>query len=372
MHFVFLRTTMKFSGGTKLFFEYASYLRSEGHQVDVLVKRKEGALKKALDVTLVENFNSQTIPKCDLVVATTPNDVKQAWDCKNNRVVNFCQGFPIIEFEQRVSGEVVPLRFQKKGLMNKLRLMRKKKSWRKKIYKIDKIYRLPIPLITVSKSLQAILEQRYNQPVHLCLNGVSNNFFYPMKNKTRAKATPNRPLRIISVGPLDVSVKGITITYDTIKRLKQKGAPIHFTRVTPKAIDIEKKEPCVDQLIENVNSEEMGNILRSADVYISNSFKGEGFGLPALEALSCGLICILTPIPSYLSFSKRNDYCYFLQENNADATIECIQRILNSPEYEIDTISKNGLKVAADFSFENACKRFEQILVNLANSNKFQ
>lgn len=372
MHFVFLRTTMKFSGGTKLFFEYASYLRLAGHQVDVIVKRKEGVLKKALDVTLVENFNSQTIPKCDLVVATTPNDVKQAWDCKNNRVVNFCQGFPIIEFEQRISGEVVPLRFQKKGLLNKLRLTWKKKSWLKKIHTIDKIYKLPISLITVSKSLQTILEQRYNKPVQLCLNGVSSNFFYPMKNKTITKATTNRPLRIISVGPLDVSVKGITITYDAIKRLKQEGTPIHFTRVTPKAIDFEKKEPCVDQLFENVNSEEMGNILRSADVYISNSFKGEGFGLPAIEALSCGLICILTPIPSYKSFSKRNDYCYFLQKNNADATIKCIQQILNLPEYEINSIRKNALEVAANFSFEDACERFEQILINLVNSNKFQ
>jgi len=357
---------MKFTGGTKLLFEYASYLRNAGHRTDVLVKHKTGTLKDSIDVTIVPDFISEFIPECDLVIATTPRDLRQAWDSKKNKVVNFCQGFQITELEQRIQGYNIPLRFQKKGIVNKLRLIRKKISWQKKIKRIDKLYKLPIPMITVAKPLQKILEQRYNRKVDLCVNGVSKKYFFSAIEKAEIKITADRPLRIISVGPFDVSVKGISITLDAIKKLKSIGVPIHFTRIAPEFIDVEKKDPCVDEFFENVSSQKMGEIMRSSDVYISNSFAAEGFGLPAIEALSCGLICILNSIPSYKSFSDRDGFCYFLDENNVDKTVKAIQKIVQLSKSDMNIIHNNALEVASNFSLDKACQSFEQILLRIA------
>ncbi len=365
MHFVFLSSTMKFTGGTKLLFEYASYLRLANHQVDVLVKHETGALKGNLDVTVVTDFNSKTIPECDLVIASTPRDLKQAWDSNKNRVVNFCQGFQVVGLEQRIDGQGIPFRYQKKGVLNKLRLIRKKISWQKKINRIDDLYRLPMPMIAVSKPLQRTLEKRYNRKVDLCINGVSKKYFFPIKGKTIINITLDRPLRIINVGPFDVSVKGISITLGAIKKLKNIGIPIHFTRVAPELMDFEKEDTCVDQFFENVSPEKMGEIMRSADMYVSNSFAAEGFGLPAIEALSCGLLCVLSSIPSYKSFSYRDDFCFFLDDNNISETANTIQKIIQFPASDIDNIRDNALKVASAFSLDTACQKFEQILVKI-------
>ncbi|MCK5311335.1 MAG: glycosyltransferase family 4 protein [Desulfobacteraceae bacterium] len=366
MHFVFLSSTMKFTGGTKLLFDYASYLRQAGHKVDVLVKSKVGTLKDSIYVTVVKNFNSETIPECDLVIATTPRDLQQALDSKKNKVVNFCQGLQVIGLEERIKGYGIPFRFQKKGVLNKLRLMRKKISWQRKINRIDKLYRLPMPVITVAKPLQRIFERRYGQKVDLCVNGVHEKYFFPLSERREIKINPDSPLRILSVGPLDVSVKGIAITLDAIKKLKDNGIPIHFTRVAPEFIDIEKDNPCVDKFFENVSPEKMGEIMRSSDIYISNSFAAEGFGLPAIEALSCGLLCVLSSIPSYKSFSIRDDFCFFLDENNDDGTVKAIHQIIQLQKSQIENVRNNALEVASDFSLAKACKRFEQILIKLS------
>ncbi len=365
MHFVFLSTTMKLTGGTKLLFEYASYLRTHGHHVDVLVKSKTGNLKSYIDATLVPDFNLKTIPDCDLVVATTPRDLRQAWDSKKNKVVNFCQGLQIIGLEQRIKGEALPFRFQKKGLFNKLKLMRKKKYWQKKIDRIDELYRLPMPIITVAKPLQKILEQRYGRKVDLCTNGVSNKYFFSLSKKRRLRATTDHPLRILSVGPYDVSVKGIAITIDAIKELKQQGIPIHFTRVAPEFLSFEKKNPCVDKFFENVSSKKMGEIMHSSDIYISNSYAAEGFGLPAIEALSCGLLCILSSIPSYRSFSDKDGFCFFLEGNNVGETVKTILRVMQLSKTDLGNVTANALEVASNFSLDKACQRFEQILIKL-------
>jgi glycosyltransferase involved in cell wall biosynthesis len=367
MHLVFLSDNMKFSGGRKVHFEYASFLREQGHDVEVLVQKKEGELADFLEVTVVEDFSTDNIPECDLIVGTKPLEVLDAWNSKKGKVVHFCQGFEITDLEQRLKGQVLPERYRGKGIFNNLKLKKKKKDWLKKIEKFDQIYNLPTHLVTVAKPLQQVLEKRYARPVKLCLNGVHDEFFFPAE--IYIPPAKNKPVRIINIGPAEVTFKGIQTTLETIKILKEHGRNIEFIRVSPNFSEAEKQNPLVDEFHEHLSQEKLGELIRSCDIYISNSTDGEGFGLPALEALSCGVIAVLSNISSYRNFSDSENFCFFVREHSPESTVDAVEFILeNNPENLLIT-RENALKVASEYSFIKACNRFEEILVEI-NSSK--
>jgi len=367
---VFLSDNMNFSGGRKLLFEYASFLRKRGHKVDVLVQKEKGSLKGTLSVTIVNAFNRDEIPECDLIIATTPREVKNAYDSKRGDVIHFCQGYEITDLNQRVNGKVIPPRYQSKSLFSKFTILRKKLSWRKKIKRIDNIYRLPTVLLTVSKHLQKELELIYSRKVFLCENGIHNEYFYPQKDFHWNKFTPEKPLKIINIGPHKVTFKGINTTLKAIEILKKKNFPIMLIRVAPHIEQHEYDNPIIDKCYENIPPENLGELLRNSHVYISNSTEGEGFGLPALEAISSGLITILSSINSYKNFSNKKNFCYFIPEYDALKTAETIEKILTLPKNEIEKMRTSALSVAKKFSFKHSCETFEKILYKNLHKEK--
>ena len=362
MHLVFLSDNMNFSGGRKLLFEYASFLRKRGHKVDVLVQREKGALKGMLSVSVVTAFTRNEIPECDLIVATTPREVQNAYDSQRGKVIHFCQGYEITDLEQRVKGKVLPPRYQKKGILAKFRIIRKKLSWRKKIKRINKVYDLPTELVTVSKHLQKELELKYGRTVYLCENGIHNEYFYPTKNFYWHKFTEEQPLKIINIGPSKVTFKGINTTIEAIKILKKKKLPVMLIRVAPHIETHEYENAIIDKCYENIPPENLGELLRNSHVYISNSTEGEGFGLPAMEAISSGLITILSSINSYKNFSNKKNFCYFVPENNAEKTAEILEKILTMSRGEVGKMRAAALAVSNKFTFKYSCETFEKIL----------
>ena len=56
----------------------------------------------------------------------------------------------------------------------------------------------------------------------------------------------------------------------------------------------------------------MAALYRDTDVFISSSLEGEGFGLPAVEALASGVPAILTDISSYGNMDNTHDFACFV------------------------------------------------------------
>ena len=370
MHLVFLSDNMNFSGGRKLLFEYASYLRKRGHKVDVLVQEERGALKDFINVTKVKSFTAKDIPKCDLIVATTPREVRQAYDSHRGITVHFCQGYEITDLEQRVYGQVLPPRYKGKGLLHKLKIAKKKISWRKKIKRIDSVYQLPTVLITVSKHLCQDLKKRYSRKVYLCENGIHNEYFYPSKDFYWPKFSLKMPLKIINIGPYKVTFKGIDTTLAAIRILKKKELPVMLIRVAPHIEDHERINPLIDKCYENIPPKNLGELLRNSHVYISNSTEGEGFGLPAMEAIATGAIPILSSISSYKNFSKKKNFCFFVPEHNAEKTARTVEKILTLPKQQISKIRSSALAVAQNYFFRDSCAKFEKILNTALHNHK--
>jgi len=367
MKIVFISDHMKFSGGRMLMFLYADYLRRKGHDSRIIVEKEIGGLAGQFQVETVPSLSREHIPDCDLLVATSPKEVRQAWDSGRGRVVHFCQGFELTDLQQRLAGRVLPPRYQGKGFIHAMRILKKKFTWARKLREFDSVYKLPTHLITVSSHLKKELEQLYGRPAHLCRNGVRLDLFTPRKDWKFEPFSEKRPMRVINIGPYDVTYKGVQTTLEAVGMARARGVPVEFTRITPIPSNKELGAGRDYKTHTKLPQDEFCEILRGHDVYVSNSTEREGFGLPAMEAMASGNICVLSSILCYRSFAEsRDDHCLFVPEGDAKATADALERIHKMREEEYGRIRQNALAVAADFSHDKACGVFEDILKRIS------
>jgi glycosyltransferase involved in cell wall biosynthesis len=90
--------------------------------------------------------------------------------------------------------------------------------------------------------------------------------------------------------------------------------------------------------------------------------KFEGFGLPVIEAMKCGIPVIasnLTSIPEI-----AGDAAILVSPDNDEQVLENISRVMNTPEMRNDLISK-GLERSKYFSWKRTA---EQVLACYENA----
>jgi glycosyltransferase involved in cell wall biosynthesis len=61
---------------------------------------------------------------------------------------------------------------------------------------------------------------------------------------------------------------------------------------------------------------------RASDLFIGPSRPAEGFGLPALEALACGLPCLLSDTPGHREIA--GDAAWYFADGDPDAVAETL------------------------------------------------
>ncbi|MFA6293324.1 MAG: glycosyltransferase family 4 protein [Victivallales bacterium] len=365
MKIVFLSNHMKFSGGRMLMFLYAEFLASRGPDIKLHVKNKTGELS-GTEATAVPSFSAENIPACDLIVATSPPEVKEGWESgKGAKVVHFCQGLDLIDMEHRIQGKFLPPRYQGKGLWHDIIIRMKKRQWEKTLRQWDEIYRLPTYFISVSEHISRELEKRYGKPAPLCRNGVDLKILHPLENWEPPIFSADRPMKIVNVGSYNVTYKGLPVTYDAIGLARKRGIPVDFIRISKDSSEFEKNIGLDFKMITDPPRLEFARILRSCDIYLSNSTEREGFGLPAMESMASGLVDILSGISCYRSFCRDREFCLFVPEGDASATADALEKIYRMSPAEFANIRKTSLEVASTFSQDLACLRFEEILKSI-------
>jgi len=347
------------SGGVKVVSQHVKLLNEMGYEA-LLMTRTMQRDSKLAELNLYEKptlvKTDDDIPDCDVYVGSLYNDMKGLFQRGKGKVVHLCQGYEPIDFTSRIEGEAITGRYLRKGVFSIWRYIDVLK-FKRRIKEIESIYALPTVKAAVSKHLAELIQKRYRQKCFLIQNGIDPNIFYP--DERRILGEKGR-IRILSVGPIDVGFKGIPDTLQSIKILKDKGIKLEFIRVSPHPpSEREEVGKGVDQYYINLKEKEMAELYRNTDIFISSSLEGEGFGLPAMEALASGVPSILTEISSYKNFDEKMDFAYFVPTHQPEKIAEGVLTFIEDRGLR-EKFRERGMSVSKGFTLE----RTKQDLTN--------
>jgi glycosyltransferase involved in cell wall biosynthesis len=109
---------------------------------------------------------------------------------------------------------------------------------------------------------------------------------------------------------------------------------------------------------------EMAAFYGSCDLFVFSS-RGEGFGLPALEAMACGCALITTDSGGVRQFASDGENCLMTPPDDPPALARAIQSLVADPAGR-ERLIEAGLRTARDYDQSAVLERFCRYLVELA------
>jgi glycosyltransferase involved in cell wall biosynthesis len=264
---LFLLPTGELYGGVRVVLEHAEGMARRGWRVTVAGPSPAPDWHPlAVPWAEVDLDRPETLPPADVVVATFWTTVAAAHASGASHVFHFCQGF------EGVHREYAPI-----------------------LPRIDAVYRLPIPKLLVSAHLEPVLAERYGCRTHVIGQAVDGELFRPGALRERP-----RPLRVGVVGPFGVRSKGIPELLAGLALARRRGLAIEVHRASADAQSAEEAAlDVVDRFEHRLPTAEMPAFYRRLDAYVHPSHDEEGYPLPPLEAMACGVPVAVTAIRSF-------------------------------------------------------------------------
>lgn len=320
-------------GGVKTVLEEAGLLAARGHQVTVVARSEPPDwMEPAADFRRVPDLSPGGIPPSDLVVGTYWSTVPYAVLSGRGVPVHYCQGF---------EGENPETASRREH--------------------IDAVYRFPETFkITISPHLTRLLRARYGVAAREVTYMVDHRVFHPGPERP-----PGSPLRVGLVGPYQIAWKDIPTGIRACELAWRAGLDLKLIRATgtePHPAERELAVPfegCV-----RVPPARMGAFYRSLDLFLGTSWgPEEGFFMPAVEAMACGVACILTDIPCFRGYGPGN-YALFVPPRDPAAMAEAMVVAAGQPRVTA-RLRREGLDLAARYRPERHIQELEAAFLSI-------
>lgn len=324
MNITYLVEDTEQSGGVRVPLAHADALIARGHRVRMVTKGLPLTWRSSrAEWVYVDDFREYDARDDDFVIATFWVTVPYAHSLAGERAVHLCQGY------EGAFSVYEPIRDQ-----------------------IDAVYSLPIPKLVVTRSLIPVCK-RFSDDVTYIGQVVEDEFYRPV--------TPREhdPLRVLMCGQSQADLRGIPEGYGAVAHARWFHQKLDLVRVSPWAPSRGEPLENVQEFHVALTTTEMTRLVHSCDVLLAPNHKEEGFGLPAAEAMASGIPCVLTSIPSFLSFDETHDYALFAPEDNAIELGERLIEALSDASLR-DRLRTRGREVAEQWRVGHVTDRLEE------------
>lgn len=347
---------LSLSGGIRIALQYSAGLADRGHQVTIIIpygscpdyiSLPKNVIIKQVTIRPGLRFLgyfgivialSNAIPLCDIIFAISWQGVFPALQKKRQGV----HIFHLIQHDDAVIN------------IGRSFLIR----WRNAIF-YKYIYHLPITKIVVSTWLQQLLATKYHQPSICIPNGIDTDTFKDAFPKIWTP--PSENFDILCLGRSS-KWKGFNDIISAIRKLSDEKTKFRLIVVTREKIDLPSDLPIV--LVRPENDTELGSFYRSCSVFVFPSWI-EGFGLPPLEAMACGVPVITTDCGGVKDFAHNGENCIMVPPHRPDKLAQAINN-LRQDQILAQHLSANGIETANKFSMTSAVDKLEMLFLQKA------
>ena len=217
---------------------------------------------------------------------------------------------------------------------------------------IEQAYQISIPRITVSERLARYLKLKFGIEAFSVGQAIDHNIFYPGK---LPNLTP--PFKIIIMGSFLNSVKRLKDALLATSLVKDK-LPIKVIRISLSDTKKEEMNLChIDEYHQYLIPKEVADIMRDSHVLILSSGPGEGFGLPAIEAMACGLPVIMTNIDSFKEIAANRYPIPLVDVGDINGMVSMVFKVLTDADLFLRA-REIGIELAREYSYMKVAEKF--------------
>lgn len=325
LHVVYLLADTALFGGMKVLLHQANLLHRRGHRVLGLA---EGERPEWFPVEFpfetVSHHEPARVPECDVCIATFWPTIPVAAAARCRQAVHFCQGYEGDFLHNRADHA-----------------------------KIEEEYRTPLPAMVVSPHLADLLRERFGREARVVPQPLEP-FWRP-----RWRWGPHRVPRILVPSPFEIEWKGVETGLRAVERLRRTREVrlIRLSQMRFSEAEREVAEP--DEYHHHLHPPDVARLMAGCDLLLAPSWEQEGFGLPVLEAMACGLPAVASDIPSFRGFAA--DAARLVPARSPQAFAAAAEEVL-SDRRRWRRLRKAGLETAARFTEERSAEAVEEAL----------
>jgi len=334
------------TGGNRIIFEHANRLSKRGHSVEIWSNTKPEELPFPCHVPIHHLINDQLPSPSDIAIIT---DIGLT--------------YAIFQKISKISAKKYFFLAQ-----HDMELVAKLAGFTE-IQELAKIFFKNPPfeykIVAVSSWVQKQLQERYHRISFLVPNGVDNDIFHPAKPLINT----DEPVVMMCFdgqnwkGPNE-SFAAISIVRQTIKDCQIIMIGSTFPKIGKFINGVLEEISCFSwpaTFFHRPKQSDLAAIYSSASVFVSSSWY-EGFGLPGLEAMACGVPVVTTDSGGVREYAIPDETAVVVPPKNPEALAEGILRVLSNSSLRQKLI-QNGLKKVKEFSWDPIIDKMEEIFI---------
>jgi glycosyltransferase involved in cell wall biosynthesis len=211
-------------------------------------------------------------------------------------------------------------------------------------------YLMDIHFLTMASWMQKWLNERFGKKADLIPNGVDTEVFYSSGRTDRDRKRP----RILIEGAFALPSKGMKEAFEAVRDVDAEvwcvssyGRPDSSFRY--------------DRFLERVPAREMREVYSSCDILVKLT-KSESFGLPPLEMMACGGVCVVSRVKGHEEYVKDGENGLMVAPGDVQGARAAVMRLIEDRVLR-ERLRANGLETAAARAWEPAIDLLETSLL---------